>query len=182
MILPVTVYGNAVLRKVAQDITPEYEGLSELIENMFETMYFAEGIGIAAPQIGRAIRLFIIDLRPMEEEFPEYADFKKVFINAQILERDGEPVTDEEGCLSLPGIREKVERLDKVRIKYMDENFVEHDEEYEGWAARVIQHEYDHIDGKLFIDYINPMRRRMIKTKLTAISKGKVNTKYRIKP
>ncbi len=182
MILPVTVYGNAVLRKVGVDITPDYDELPKLIDNMFETMEFAEGIGLAAPQIGRAIRLFVIDLRVMAEEFPEFADFKKVFINAQILERSGEPVVDEEGCLSLPFIRENVERSDKIKIRYEDENFVEHEEEYEGWAARVIQHEYDHIDGKLFIDYISPLRRRMLKGKLQAISKGKVNTKYRIRP
>ncbi len=181
MILPVTVYGNPVLRKVAQDITPEYEGLADLIKNMFDTMYFAEGIGLAAPQVGKPIRIFMMDLSPLAEEFPEYQDFKKVFINAQILERSGEPVSDEEGCLSLPGIREKVERPDKIRITYVDENFVKYDEVYEGWAARVIQHEYDHIDGKLFIDYISPLRRRLLKGRLTAISKGKVEAKYRIR-
>lgn len=181
MILPVTVYGNPVLRKVAKDITADYEGLGDLIKNMFETMYFAEGIGLAAPQVGRPVRIFMMDLSPLADEFPEYADFKKVFINAQIIDRSGEAVSDEEGCLSLPGIREKVERLDKIRIKYMDENFNELDEEYEGWAARVIQHEYDHIDGKLFIDYISPLRRRLLKGRLQAISKGKVDAKYRIR-
>lgn len=181
MILPVTVYGNPVLRKVATDISPEFDGLQDLIKNMFETMYFAEGIGLAAPQVGRPIRLFMMDLSPLAEEFPEYEDFKKVFINAQIVERSGEPVSDEEGCLSLPGLRENVERLDKIRITYQDENFNSYNEEYEGWAARVIQHEYDHIDGKLFIDYISPLRRRLLKGKLFAISKGKVDTKYRIR-
>lgn len=181
MILPVTVYGNPVLRKVAADITPELNGLQDLIKNMFETMYFAEGIGLAAPQVGRPIRLFMMDLSPLAEEFPEYKDFKKVFINAQITERSGSEVVDEEGCLSLPGLRENVQRLDKIRITYQDENFNNYDEEYEGWAARVIQHEYDHIDGKLFIDYISPLRRRLLKGKLLGISKGKVDTKYRIR-
>lgn len=181
MILPVTVYGNPVLRKVATDITPEYDGLQDLIKNMFETMYFAEGIGLAAPQVGKPIRLFMMDLSPLSDEFPEYENFKKVFINAQIIEREGDAVTDEEGCLSLPGLRENVARPNRIRIQYMDENFKEYDEEYEGWAARVIQHEYDHIDGKLFIDYISPLRRRLLKGRLTAISKGKVDTKYRIR-
>ncbi len=182
MILPVTVYGNPVLRKVGKDIDPDYEGLQQLIENMWETLYHAEGIGLAAPQVGKPIRLFMIDLDPLSEEYPEYKGLKKVFINAHILEREGEEVTDEEGCLSLPGIRENVPRKDRIRIQYMDENFKEYDEVYEGWAARVIQHEYDHIDGKLFIDYISPIRRRMIKSRLIAISKGKVNTSYRLKP
>lgn len=182
MVLAVTVYGNPVLRKVAQNIDPDYADLEKLIADMFETMYFAEGVGLAAPQIGRPIRLFIMDLSPMEEEHPEYANFKKVFINAEIVERSGDYVTDEEGCLSVPGIRERVERQDRIRIKYQDENFNSYDEVYEGWAARVIQHEYDHIDGKLFVDFISPLRRRLIKGKLFAISKGKVDTKYRIRP
>jgi peptide deformylase len=181
MILPVTVYGHPVLRKVATNIQPEYEGLDELIENMFVTMRFADGIGLAAPQIGLSIRLFVIDLSPMAEDEPEFAGFKKVFINAKILEISGEEVVEEEGCLSLPNIREKVLRKSTIRIQYLDEKFVQHDEVYEGWIARVIQHEYDHIDGTLFVDRISPLRRRMIAGKLNSISKGKVSTSYRIK-
>ncbi len=181
MILPVTVYGHPVLRKVATNIQPEYEGLDELIENMFVTMRFADGIGLAAPQIGLSIRLFVIDLSPMAEDEPEFAGFKKVFINAKIVEISGEEVVEEEGCLSLPNIREKVLRKSTIRIQYLDEKFVKHDEVYEGWIARVIQHEYDHIDGTLFVDRISPLRRRMIAGKLNSISKGKVSTSYRIK-
>lgn len=181
MILPVTVYGHPVLRKVATNIQPEYEGLDELIENMFVTMRFADGIGLAAPQIGLSIRLFVIDLSPMAEDEPEFAGFKKVFINAKILEISGEEVVEEEGCLSLPNIREKVLRKSTIRIQYLDEKFVQQDEVYEGWIARVIQHEYDHIDGTLFVDRISPLRRRMIAGKLNSISKGKVSTSYRIK-
>lgn len=181
MILPVTVYGNPVLRKVAKDIEPDYEGLPQLIENMFETLYHAEGIGLAAPQIGKPIRLFIIDLDPLSEEYPEYKGLKKIFVNAQIIEREGSEAVDDEGCLSLPGIRESVARKNRIRIQYQDEHFKAYDEVYEGWAARVIQHEYDHIDGKLFIDHISPLKRRMLKGKLMAISKGKVNTSYRIR-
>lgn len=181
MILPVYVYGQPVLRKVASEIDDDYEGLSQLIDDMYETMYKAEGIGLAAPQIGRPIRLFIIDATPMEEDFPELKDFNKVFINAEIIERDGESVTDGEGCLSLPLIREDVKRPSKIRIQYLDKDFVEHDEVYEGFAARVIQHEYDHIEGKLFVDYLSPLKKRFLKSKLTAIAKGKVNASYRIK-
>jgi peptide deformylase len=181
MILPVTVYGHPVLRKVATNIQPEYEGLDELIENMFVTMRFADGIGLAAPQIGLSIRLFVIDLSPMAEDEPEFAGFKKVFINAKIVEISGQEVVEEEGCLSLPNIREKVLRKSTIRIQYLDEKFVQHDEVYEGWIARVIQHEYDHIDGTLFVDRISPLRRRMIAGKLNSISKGKVSTSYRIK-
>ena len=181
MILPVTVYGHPVLRKVASDIQPDSPGLDELIENMFITMHYADGIGLAAPQIGLSIRLFVIDLSPMGEDAPEFADFKKIFINAKIVEISGEEVVEEEGCLSLPNIREKVTRKSKIRIQYMDEKFVSHDEIYEGWIARVIQHEYDHIDGTLFVDRISPLRRRMLAGKLNAIAKGKVSTSYRIK-
>ena len=181
MILPVTVYGHPVLRKVASDIQPDYPGLDELIENMFITMHYADGIGLAAPQIGLSIRLFVIDLSPMGEDAPEFADFKKIFINAKIVEISGEEVVEEEGCLSLPNIREKVTRKSKIRIQYMDEKFVSHDEIYEGWIARVIQHEYDHIDGTLFVDRISPLRRRMLAGKLNAIAKGKVSTSLPIK-
>ena len=181
MILPVYVYGQPVLRKVAEEIDANYEGLDQLIDDMYETMYKAEGVGLAAPQIGLPIRLFVIDATPMEEDYPDLKGFKKVFINAEIIEREGEKVNDSEGCLSLPNIREDVLRPSKVRIIYYDQDFVEHDEEYEGFAARIIQHEYDHIEGKLFIDYLSPLRKRFLKSKLTAISKGNVDISYRIK-
>jgi len=181
MILPVVVYGHPVLRKIAEDITPEYEGLSQLIDDMYQTMYRAEGIGLAAPQIGLPIRLFVIDATPLEDDYPELKGFNKTFINAHIIERDGELVAESEGCLSLPTIREDVQRPSRVRIQYVDRYFVEHDEVYHGFAARVIQHEYDHIDGKLFIDYLSPLKKRFLKGKLTNITKGNVDVSYKIK-
>jgi peptide deformylase len=180
LILPVYLYGQPVLRKVGEDITPDYPGLDKLIKDMYETMYHADGVGLAAPQIGLPIRLFVIDLDVMSEEFPEYKDRQLTMINAQILEREGEDVTREEGCLSLPGIHENVTRKDKIRIKYCDENFVEHNEVFDGFAARVIQHEYDHIDGKMFIDHISLIRKQLIKGKLNAILAGKARTSYRV--
>lgn len=181
MILPVYLYGQPVLRKVAQDITPDYPNLKELIENMFETMYHADGVGLAAPQVGLDIRLFVIDLAPLAEDDPRYAGFKKVFINPRIVEYNGEIVKMEEGCLSIPGINEMVEREEKIRIQYFDENFVEHDEVYEDFFARCIQHEYDHIEGKLFIDKISAIRKQLIKSKLNNLIKGKVNCHYKVK-
>ena len=181
MIYPVVVFGHPVLRKVASNIESDFEGLSELISNMFETMYRADGVGLAAPQIGKSIRLFIIDADSLKDDFPELAGFKKVFINAEIIERDGKEVSMAEGCLSLPSIREDVKRPSKIKMRYFDESFIRHEVEYAGFAARVIQHEYDHIDGKLFIDYLNPLKKRLLKGKLNNISKGKVNLGYRIK-
>ncbi len=181
MIYPIVVYGHPVLRKVAEDFPPDFEGLTELIDNMFETMYNAEGIGLAAPQAGFSKRLFVIDADPLKDEMPELANFKKVFINARILERDGEKVPDHEGCLSLPGIREEVARPSRIRIQYLDQALVPHDEVYEGWAARVIQHEYDHLDGILFVDHLAPLKRRLLKGKLNSIIKGRVDVNYRIK-
>ncbi len=181
MILPVYVFGQPVLRKVAEDITKEYTDLDKLLNDMHDTMYRAEGIGLAAPQIGLPIRLFIIDADPLKEDFPELEGFKKVFINARIVELSGKDVAYTEGCLSLPTIREEVKRPSKVRIKYMDANFVEHDEIYEGFGARIIQHEYDHIDGKLFVDHLNPLKRRLLKGRLNDVSKGNVDIAYRIK-
>ncbi|MFT3740020.1 MAG: peptide deformylase [Breznakibacter sp.] len=181
MIYPVVVYGHPVLRKVATDITADYPGLPQLIDDMFQTMYKADGVGLAAPQIGLPIRLFVVDATPMADEEPEMKDFKRVFINAHIVERDGETVTDSEGCLSLPTIREEVQRPSRVRVRYFDQDFKSHDEVYEGFAARVIQHEYDHIDGKLFIDYLSPLKKRLLKGKLTKISKGEVDVSYKIK-
>nr|WP_321451487.1 peptide deformylase [uncultured Carboxylicivirga sp.] len=181
MIYPVVVYGHPVLRKVAQDIDKDYEDLSTVIENMWETMYYSDGIGLAAPQVGKSIRLFVIDADPIKDEYPELEGLKKVFINAQLERLDSTEVSLSEGCLSLPTIREDVKRPTKIRITYLDENFEEKVEEYEGFAARVIQHEYDHLDGTLFIDHLNPLKKRLLKGKLNKISKGDVRVSYRIK-
>ena len=183
MILPIYIYGHPVLRKVTQDIDPNsYPNLKELIDNMFETMYQAEGVGLAAPQIGLEDRVFVVDLSPLaDEEHPEFKDMKKVFINAHITERGGDMVVSEEGCLSIPGVHEKVTREDEIRIKYLDENLQAQDQIYKGYLARVIQHEYDHLDGILFTDKISLLRKRMNKSKLTNMEKGKVACDYRIK-
>lgn len=169
MILPIYVYGQPVLRKVAEDIALDYPNLKELIANMFETMERADGVGLAAPQIGLPIRVVTITLDPLSEDFPEFKDFNKAYINPHILEVTGEEIAMEEGCLSLPGIHETVKRGDKIRVKYMDEDLVEHEEEVEGYLARVMQHEFDHLDGKLFIDHISPLRKQMIKGKLNTM-------------
>jgi peptide deformylase len=181
MILPVYLYGHPILRKEAQDITPDYPDLQLLIKNMFETMYQAEGIGLAAPQVGLGIRIVVIDLNSFSDEMPELKGFRKAYINPHIIERDGTEVSREEGCLSLPGIHETVKRPSRVRLQYMDENFVPHDEVYEGFLARVVQHEFDHLDGKLFIDHISPIRKQLIKSKLNGLISGKTNCKYRFK-
>jgi peptide deformylase len=178
---PVTVYGDALLRKKAKSIAKNHEGLNEIIENMWETMHRSDGVGLAAPQIGKSIRLFIVDARSGAEEEPELADFKKVFINPEIIETYGEEWIMNEGCLSLPEIREDVSRPDNVRIKYFDENFVEHEEVFKGYAGRIIQHEYDHLEGILFIDYLSPLRKKLLKSKLNNIAHGKIQPHYRIK-
>lgn len=178
---PVTVYGDPILRKRAADIEKDSEGLKEIIENMWETMYYADGVGLAAPQTGMSIRMFVIDGSSGADEEPELKDFKKVFINPEIIELSGENWVMNEGCLSLPEIREDVTRPDKVRLKYFDENFVEHDEEFSGFAGRVIQHEYDHLEGVLFIDYLSPLRKRLLKSKLNDIARGNVQPHYKIK-
>lgn len=185
-ILPIVAYGDPVLKKVAQEIEQDYDGLKDLIEVMHNTMYEAQGVGLAAPQIGKSIRLFIIDAAPFVDDEDEkdeegLADFQKVFINAEILEEEGEEWEFSEGCLSIPGIREGVMREPKVLIYYQDENFNEHEEWFEGTKARIIQHEYDHIEGVLFTDKLNPLRRRMLKGKLNDISKGNVDIGYRMK-
>ncbi len=183
MILPIYIYGQPVLRKVAKNIDVDKNtDLGELINNMFETMYDAEGIGLAGPQIGLNDRIFVVDLDPIaNDEHPEFKGFKKAFINAEITERSGDVELVDEGCLSIPGINEKVPREDKIVIKYLDESLEEKIEEYTGFMARVIQHEYDHIEGVLFIDKISPLRKRMIKNKLSNMEKGRVNCHYRIK-
>jgi len=182
MILPIYLYGQPVLRKVAQNINPDYPKLKELIDNMFETMYNANGIGLAAPQIGLDIRLFVIDLSPLAEDDERFDGFKKVFINAQITESSEETESIQEGCLSLPGINESVTRPKEIKINYFDENFVEHNEVYSGFFARCIQHEYDHIEGKMFIDKISAIRKQLIKSKLNNLIKGRTNCSYRVRP
>ena len=184
MILPIYIYGQPVLRKVSEDITPDYPELKELIANMWETLAASEGIGLAAPQIGRNIRVVIIDLDPLSEDLPEYKNFKKVYINAHILEIDenSKLSTSEEGCLSLPGIHENVTRPTRIHVQYKDEDFNDHDEWVEGYLARVMQHEFDHLDAKMFIDHIKPLRKQMIKSKLKGLTQGKYRCSYRTKP
>ena len=181
MILPIYTYGQPVLRKVAEDITPDYPELKKLIENMFETMVHADGVGLAAPQIGLPIRVVTITLDPLSDEFPEFKDFNRAYINPHILEVGGEEVAMEEGCLSLPGIHETVKRGNRIHVKYMDENFVEHDEVVEGYLAREVQDELGHLGGKMLIDHISPLRKQMIKGKLNTMLKGKARSSYKMK-
>ena len=187
MILPIVAYGTPVLKKKGKDITPEYPAFEQLLENMWETMYEANGVGLAAPQVGIAIRLFIVDASPFadddeltEEEQKQLTGFKKVFINPQI-EESGEEWAFNEGCLSIPDIREDVYRQEEIHIRYWDENFKEHTEQYTGLAARVIQHEYDHIEGVLFTDKLSPLKKRLIKGKLNNIAKGNIDVDYKMR-
>lgn len=180
MVLPVLAYGHPVLRKVAAEIDKDHPGLSEFIESMFETMHASSGIGLAAPQVNKSIRIFIVDASPLAEENPELAEFRRVFINPKIVEETGEEWTYNEGCLSLPDLREDVARKRNVRMQYYDEDFNFHDEVFTGMPARIIQHEYDHLEGKLFVDLINPLRRMLLKRKLTDISKGNVDVDYKM--
>jgi len=181
MILPIYVYGSPLLRKVSADISPDYPKLKEIIANMWDTMYSSDGVGLAAPQVGFNIRLFVIDGEPLAEDDPKCEGFKKTFINAHIIERTGAEWAFNEGCLSLPGIREDVNRPASVKIQYQDEQFETHVEEFDGIRARIIQHEYDHLDGKLFIDHINMLRKRLLKKKLSNIEVGNVDVAYKIK-
>lgn len=188
MILPITAYGHPVLRQVAKDITPDFPQLSTLISNMWETMYKASGMGLAAPQVNQSIRLFVIDTAQVFENYDEEEravfegepGFKKVFINAKIRSKSGESWSCDEGCLSLPGFREDVTRENIIEIEYLDEHFNSHTETYRGLNGRVIQHEYDHIEGKLFIDHISLLRRKMLKKKLDDISLGRVKAGYKL--
>ncbi len=181
MIYPVHVYGMPVLRKKAKEIDEDYEGLRQMIDDMFETMHYSDGVGLAAPQIGLSIRLIVIDAAPLEdEEDPSLQDFKKVFINPEIIEEEGEEWIFNEGCLSVPTIREDVLRKPRIRIQYYDENFNFLDERYDGAKARIIQHECDHLNGVLFTDRVSPLKKRLLKSKLEAISKGKVDITYKI--
>ncbi len=181
MKLPVYLYGHPVLRKVSEDITPEYEGLKELLDNMFETMYASDGVGLAAPQIGRNDRIVVIDGAPLAETYPECEGLKMVMINGHMEVLDGEKVQRGEGCLSLPGLNENVYRVEHIRLKWLDENFVEHEQEFTGFAARIIQHEYDHLEGKVYIDHISPIRKQLIKAKLNNIISGKVRCDYPVR-
>lgn len=187
MILPIVAYGSPVLRAVAQPITPDYEGLKELIASMWETMYHSNGVGLAAPQINRSIRLFIVDSEQIfanreedDELYPDAPGFKGTFINAQIIEVDGGLWSYNEGCLSIPKVREDVLRQRSVSLRFFDEHFVEHTRTFIGLSARVILHEYDHIEGKLFIDHIKPLKRTLLKRKLEDISKGRISVDYRM--
>lgn len=188
MILPIVAYGHPVLRKVAGDIPPGHPGLEKLIADMWETMYASSGVGLAAPQVNRDIRLFIVDTEQMfrnmeEEEIAEFDDapgFKGVFINARLVETDGEEWPYNEGCLSIPKIREDIYRDEKVTLSYVDENFSPQTRLFSGLTARVILHEYDHIEGRLFIDHISPLKRKLMKGKLNDISRGKVAVDYKM--
>ncbi|HXH99209.1 MAG TPA: peptide deformylase [Sphingobacteriaceae bacterium] len=181
MRLPVIAYGDPVLRKKAADIDSDHPALSDLIDNMFETMYGANGVGLAAPQVGKSIRLFIVDATPYADDDVVLASFKKVFINARVIEETGDKWDFNEGCLSIPDIREDVSRRDTVTLSYYDEKWNKHEETFSGLAARIIQHEYDHIEGKLFTDKLSPLRRAMLKSRLESISKGNVKVEYKMK-
>lgn len=188
MVLPIVAYGNPVLRKVGVDITPGYPGLQKLVDDMWETMYNSKGVGLAAPQVNKDIRLFIMDSVQIienldvdeKDEYPGDDGYKGVFINAQIEEINGEEWPYNEGCLSIPKIREDILRRESVTIRFLDENFVEHNRTFIGVTARVILHEYDHIEGKLFIDYLKPLKKSLLKRKLSDISKGKISVDYKM--
>jgi len=181
MVLPIVAYGDPVLRKVGVEITKDYPGLEKLLDDMFETMEKSRGVGLAAPQINKAIRLFIIDSTRMHEENEKNEGVREVFINAKMIEETGDDWPYEEGCLSIPTIREDVYRNEKIRIEYLDRDFKKHTKEFTGLTARVIQHEYDHIEGKLFIDHLKPLKRSLLKGKLDKISKGIVDVEYKMK-
>lgn len=193
MILPIVAYGDPVLKKEAEEITKEYPDLQKLIASMYETMYHASGVGLAAPQIGKSIRVFIVDGSPFAEDDHDDDDdgpdpkavgienFKKVFINPIIEEESGEEWGFQEGCLSIPKIREEVFRKEKIQISYFDENWNFHEEAFDGYAARIIQHEYDHIDGILFTDHLTPLKRRLLSKRLQNISKGDIEVDYKMK-
>ncbi|MGA1978324.1 MAG: peptide deformylase [Bacteroidales bacterium] len=179
MVYPIVIYGHTILRKVAEDIHKDYPGLQNIISDLFETMYGSEGLGLAAPQIGKSIRIFVIDGTPVADDEPSLANFKKTFINAHLKEKSGELQPMNEGCLSIPHLREEVNRESHIRITYYDENWDFHDEVFDGYKARIIQHEYDHLDGILFTDRVSPIKKRLLKNKLLAISKGKFEADYK---
>lgn len=181
MVLPIVAYGDPILKKVAVEISKDFKDLDILIKNMFETMYKSHGVGLAAPQIGQSIRLFIVDTNPFADDYPDAKEFTQVFINPEIIEENGTNWIFNEGCLSIPGIREDVSRKPNLKIRYYDENWNEFEKEFSGIIARVIQHEYDHIEGKLFIEHISTLKKTLIKGKLTDISKGKVDVEYKMR-
>lgn len=179
MIYPIVVYGHQVLRKVAQDIDRTYPGLNQLVSDMFDTMHVSEGVGLAAPQIGKSIRLFVVDGSPLADDDPDMLDFRFVFINARIVGKSGDLALMNEGCLSIPNIREEVNRENFIRMTWYDENWDFHDEIFTGYKARIIQHEYDHLDGILFTDKVSPLRKKMLQRKLNDISKGRFEASYK---
>ncbi|WP_424962283.1 peptide deformylase [Ekhidna sp.] len=179
MIFPIVLYGDPVLKKKASEVEEGDESVKEFVESMFETMYAAQGVGLAAPQVGESIRIFVVDTSPMEDD--EEEGLKQAFINPIVIEEVGDEWAFEEGCLSIPGVRADVDRKPKITIEYFDENWELHEETFDGMKARVIQHEYDHIEGKLFTDYLTPFKKRLIKGKLANISKGKTDAEYRVK-
>lgn len=181
MIYPIVAYGDPILRKVAEPLSADYPKLTEIIQNMFDTMHRSSGIGLAAPQVGLSIRLFVVDATPYENDERELDGFRKVFINAQILEEEGKKWKCSEGCLSIPGIREDVDRNPNITVKYMDENFVEHTESYTGMRARIIQHEYDHIEGILMTDHLTPIKKQLLKGRLNDIMKGRTDADYKMR-
>lgn len=181
MILPIYLYGQPVLREKANDVPSDYPNLKELAANMFETMYNADGVGLAAPQVGLSLRMLVIDADVLGDDFPECKDFKRVMINPDIYEKSDDTVSMEEGCLSFPGVHEKVARSKHIRVKYLDENLDEHDEALSDFAARVVQHECEHLEGGVFIDNISPIRKQLNKSKLNNIIKGTVRCAYRAK-
>lgn len=180
MILPIVAYGHPTLKAVAQDITPDYPELETLLTDMWETLAHSEGVGLAAPQVNKSIRLFIVDGNPFYPDYPDGKDFKQAFINAELLETFGDDVPFKEGCLSVPNIYEEVMRPDGIRIKYLDENFVEHIEEFTGIRARIIQHEYDHLEGHVHVDHVAPLRKVLLQSKLRDIMDGKCDVDYRM--
>lgn len=181
MIYPVYVYGSQVLRKDAEMVPEDYPGLKQLAADMHDTMKASNGVGLAAPQIGLLLRMFVIDLSPYADEEPELEHSKRTFINPEIYEEDDVEVLMSEGCLSLPGLNEDVYRPEKIRIRWVDEDFVPHDAQFDGYEARVIQHEYDHLNGKLFVDHLSALRKTMMRNRLSAMSKGKYSAKYKTK-
>lgn len=181
MLLPIYLYGQAVLRKEAQDVPVDYPDLKTLVANMFQTMEKANGVGLAAPQVGLPLRMFVVDGNGLESEYPECLNFRRCMINPEILEESSETITKDEGCLSVPGVYEAVKRPDWIVVRYKDDDFVEHEEKITGFAARMTLHEYDHLNGKMFIDRVSPLRKQLIKNKLSAILKGKVDISYKYK-
>ncbi len=181
MILPIYLYGQPVLRKEAEAVPQDYPELKELVNNMFETMYHADGVGLAGPQVGLSLTLLVLDADVLKDDYPECKGFKRAMINPELLETSEETVSLEEGCLSLPGIHEKVARPAKIRVRYKDENWIEHEESVEGFAARVVQHEYEHLTGHVFIDDVSAIRRQLNKGKLNSIIKGTAKCSYRVK-